>query len=137
MHFSILRLAETFLIITLRIRQGVHNEIEPQPQTPTVMIKSYWKNQRHQNQDHEHARIARIKHQQKGTDYQDQQFGYHYICEKRPYEQNIFTLEHCVAVRAAMPDPERLSNNLRLAACRTTQSETAPQDRFHLLDFLF
>jgi len=62
------------------------------------MIESHRKNQSHQNQYHEHACIARTDHQQKEADHQDHEFSYHYICEKRPNEENCDLNELSAAI---------------------------------------
>ena len=45
------------------LRQRLDNEVEPEPQTPTVMIKKHRKNQCHHEEQYQHTAVLRPNNQ--------------------------------------------------------------------------
>ena len=105
------------------LRQGLDDEVEPQPQTPTVMVKSDRKYERHHEEYDEHIRIIGADNQQaKETNHENKELRRDDVGENRAHEKAVLTLKKREAVRAVMPDVKRRGHDLGFATGRTKQS---------------
>ena len=105
------------------LREGFDDEVEPEPQTPTVVIEKHRKDQPHRKQQHQHIVVIGANYQQKEeTNQQNHEFRGHYVREDRTHKKPIFTLEQRLAVRAVVPDVKRMSGDIRVTTGGTTQS---------------
>ena len=95
-------------MVTFVLRQRLDNEVETEPQTPTVMIKSYRKYQRHHEKYDEDMLIIRPYDQQaKETNEKDNELRRNDICENCPHKKAVLTLEERQAMRTVMADVKR------------------------------
>jgi hypothetical protein len=56
---SDLRYQRSSAALWIVLRQRLDDEVEPEPQTPTVMIEKHRKNQRHHEEDDQHTTVLR------------------------------------------------------------------------------
>ena len=120
------------------LRQGFDNEIEAQPETPTVVVESHWKDQRHYEEQHQHFAVVGAEYEQtEEADHQDRQLGCHYVRKDRTHQEAVLTFVKRQTVGAMMPDMKRVRRNLRFATCRTTQSQTATEYSLDLFRICF
>jgi len=109
------------------LRQRLDDKVESEPQTPAVMVKKYWKYQRHHEQQDQHVAVVSTHNQQeKETDHEDHELRRDHIREDGAHEKPVFTLEQRQTVRAVVPDMKRVGRDRRLPTRRTTQSQTTP-----------
>jgi len=109
------------VFLWLRFGQRLDDVVESQPQTPTVVIESDGENQRHREQQHEHILVFRADNQQtEKADQEDHNLGSDNVGENRTNEEPILTFEERHAVRAMVPNMERVRDDLRLPAGRTS-----------------
>jgi len=100
-------------VITFVLRQRLDNEVETEPQTPAVMIKSHWKNQRHHKEYDEDIRIIRANNQQaKEANEKDNELRRDDVCENRTYKKAVLTLKKRHAMRTVMADVKRGGDDL-------------------------
>src|SRR5690242_17584393 len=111
------------------LRQRFNDEVETEPQTPTVMVERDRKNQRHNEKNDEHPVVIRAENQEtKETDEQDRKLGRNHVCEDCANKKAVFALEQRHADRAMMPDTKGMCRNARFSAHRTQQPQTTTQD---------
>jgi len=92
-----------------------------------VVVKGDGKNQRHQEQEHEHILVIRADNQEEEeADHEDQELRGDDVRENRADEKAVFTLEKRHAVWAVMADVEWLRDDPGRATGRTTQFQTPP-----------
>jgi len=104
------------------LRQRLDNEVEPQPETPAVMIKSDWKKQRHHEQQNQHALVINAHYQQKEeAEQQNYQLRNDDVGQNRADEETFFTFEQRKTVRTVMPDAKWVGGDPCFATRRTTQ----------------
>jgi hypothetical protein len=122
----------------LVFRQRLDNEVEAQPQAPTVVIESHWKHQCHHEKQRQDAFILCPDNQQKEeANQQNYEFRRDHVRENRAYKKAVLTLKKRVAVRAVMPYVKWVCDDLRLTTCRTTQPQTPAQYLFYLVNICF
>ena len=110
------------------LRQRLDDEVESQPQTPTVMIKKHRKDQCHREQQHQYVTVISPDNQQEEeTHHEDYEFCRNHVREDGAHEEPVFTLEQREAMRTVVPDMKRVSRDLRFPARRTSQSQTTAQ----------
>jgi len=102
------------------------------------VIESDRENQGHDEEQNQNAFVVRADYQQEEeADQQDDELSGNDVGENCAHKEAVFAFEKSHAVRAVMPDVERLVNNPRLATRRTTQSYRAPQDPLDLFRIYF
>jgi hypothetical protein len=98
-----------------------------------VVIEGDWEKQGHDKEQDQDVVVVRADYQQeKETDQQNEEFRSDDVGENRAHKEAVFAFEKGHAVRAVVPDVERLVNNLRLATRGTTESHRATQDPLDL-----
>jgi hypothetical protein len=89
------------------------------------MVESDRKHERHHKKYHQNVFIVRTKDEQtEEADQQDYQLRRDHVGEDCAYEKSILTLKKRQALRAVMTNVKQVSEDLRLATRRTTQSQT-------------
>ena len=64
MHFRTSLVIEFFMFLGgVVLGQRLHDEVETQPQTPTVMIEGDWKHHGHDKEQHQDAFVIRADYQ--------------------------------------------------------------------------
>ena len=120
------------------LRQRLDDEVESEPQTPTVMIKKHRKDQRHCEQQHQHMTVVRPNNQQEEkADHQDHELRRDHVREDGAHEKPVFTLEQRQTMRAVVPDMKRVGRDRRLPTRRTTQSQRTPQYPLDIFQIYF
>jgi len=118
--------------------QRLDDEIEPEPQAPTVMIESDRKHQGHHEEQCEDILVFCADNQQKEeANEQDYEFCRDHICQNSPYKKPVLTLEKREAVRAVVPYVKRVSDDLGLTTRRTAQPQATAQHLFDLSKVFF
>ena len=118
--------------------QRFDDEIEPEPQAPTVMIKSHRKHEGHHEEQSEHILVFCADNQQKEeANDQDHKLCRDHICENSPNEKPVLTFEKGEAVWAVVPNVKRVSDDLGFTTRRTAQSQATPQHLFDLSKVFF
>jgi hypothetical protein len=103
-----------------------------------MVIESDRENQGHDEEQDQDAFVVGADYQEeKEADQQNKELGGDDIRENCTYKEAVFALEEGHAVRAVMPDVERLVNNPRLPTRRATQSHRAPQNPLDLFQVYF
>ena len=119
-------------------RERLDEEVEPEPEAPTVVIKGDGKKQRHHKQKHEDVLVIRADNQQeKEADDEDHEFRRDDVREDRAHEKPILTLEERHAAWTVMSDVERLRDDPGRATSGTTQLQTPPQHPLDLFKIYF
>lgn len=97
------------------------------------MIEGNRENQGHDKEQDQDVFIVRANYQkEKETDQQNEDFRGDDVCENGAHKEAVFSFEKGHAVRAVVPNVERLVNYSRLATRRTTESHRATQDLLDL-----
>lgn len=97
------------------------------------MIEGNRENQGHDKEQDQDVFIVRANYQkEKETDQQNEDFRGDDVGENGAHKEAVFSFEKGHAVRAVVPDVERLVNYSRLATRRTTESHRATQDLLDL-----
>ena len=118
--------------------ERLNEEVETEPEAPTVVIKSHRKNQRHHKQVHEDVLVIGADNQEeKEADDQDHELRRDDIGEDRAYEEAVFALEERHAVWAVVADVEWLRDDPRRAAGRTAQFQGSRQHLLNLFKVYF
>ena len=103
-----------------------------------MVIESDRENQGHDEEQDQHVFVVRTDYEQeKEADQQNDELSGDDVGENCAHKEAVFAFEKSHAVRAVMPDVERLVNNPRLATRRTTQSYRTPQDPLDLFQVYF
>ena len=119
-------------------RQRLDDEIEPQPQAPTVMIKSHWKHNGHHKEQCKHILVFCADNQQKEeANQQDYELCRDHICQDGAYEKPILTLEEREAVWAVMSYVKRGCGDPGFATRGTPQFQATSQHFFDLSKVFF
>jgi hypothetical protein len=88
----------------LILRQRLDEVIEAEPKAPAVVIEGHWKQQSHNEEDHQDLLVARTKYaEREEADDQDYKFRCHHIRQDRPYKKTFFTFEERAAILTVMP----------------------------------
>ena len=103
------------------LRKRFDDEVEAEPEAPTVVIKGDRENQRQHKQQHQHTFISRADNQQeKEAHQQDYELGRDDVGEDRADKKPVLTLEQREAAWAVMPDVKRSRDDSGLATGGTT-----------------
>ena len=120
------------------LRQRLDNEVEPEPQAPTVMIEKNRENQGHYKEQDQHVAVVGPDYQQeKEADHKNHDLRRNHVSEYRANKKPLLTLEQRQAVRAMMADMKRMGGDRRLPTGRTTQSQTTPQNPLDMFQIYF
>ncbi len=120
------------------LRERLDDEVKTQPQTPTVMVKSHRKYQRHHEKHYQNTLVIRSEDQQaEETDQENHELRRDDVCEDCADKKAVFTLKKRQAVRTVMPDVKRGGYDFRFATCWTTQPQTTTQYSFYLFKIRF
>ena len=86
-----------------------------------MVIESDRENERHYEEQHQHALVTRANNQQeKEANEQDHELGGHDIGEDRAHKKPVLTLEEREAIWAVMPDVKRSCDDPGFATGGTT-----------------
>lgn len=125
-------------VVGIVLRQRLNDEVKAQPQTPTVMVESHRKNQRHHEKQCQNTFILRAQDKQaEKADQQNHDLGGDDVSEDCAHEKAVLTLEEREAVWAVVTNMKQVGSDLRLATCGTTQSQTTTQHRLDLFKVCF
>lgn len=120
------------------LRQRLDDEVEAEPQAPTVVIEKDREDQGHdEEQDQYVAIVGPDNQQEKEADHENHEFSRDYVCEYRAYEKPFFTFEKRQAVWAVMPDMKGMRGDRRLSTRRTTKFQTTPQNSLDMFEIYF
>ena len=137
-NLSVLRETLSVLLATVILGQRLDDEVEPEPQAPTVMIEKNRKDQGHHEEQDQHVAVVGPDNQQeKEADHKDHELRRDHVREYRANKEPFLALEKRQAVRAMMPDVKRMGGNRRLPTGRTTQSQTTPQNPLDMFQIYF
>ena len=124
-----------FLFVAFRgvFRQGFDEEVEAQPQAPTVVIESNRENQcQYEEQDEDAFVISPHDQEEEEANQQDHKLGGDDVGQDCADKEAVFPLEKGHAVRTVMADLKRMVNNPGLTTRGTAQPQRPTHDLLEL-----
>ena len=137
LRFALPRNIPVPVLVRIRVmRELLHQMIQAQPDAPTVMVESYWKQEPHDKEKDEHRPAAGEHQETDEVQHKDEEFGGDDVDGDGSDEEAFFTLKESVTARAMMSDLKgRLHDGLP-ATDGTTQPQAA-RDRRQDVPFAF